>query len=63
MKHVSPFSISQFTNPSEEIAYRLNARIDGKRFRKNFPIRAEAEIERQVQEVKWIQHDTGTRAA
>jgi hypothetical protein len=41
MKHASPFVISEFTNPSWKIAFQLYARIDGKRFRKNFPTRAE----------------------
>src|SRR5271170_4185558 len=63
MKHISPFVISEFTNPSGEIVYRVYARIDGQRFRKNFSTRAEAEAERQIQEVQWLQGDTGTRAA
>jgi aminoglycoside phosphotransferase len=63
MKHVTPFVISEFTNPSGEIVYRVYARIDGQRFRKNFATRAEAEAERQIQEVQWLQGDTGTRAA
>jgi hypothetical protein len=46
MKHASPFVISELTNPSEDIVFQLYARIDGKRFRKNFPTRAEAEAER-----------------
>ena len=63
MKHVSPFVISEFTNPSGEIVYRLYARIDGKRIRQNFKTRAEAEAERQIQEVQWLQRDTGARPA
>ncbi len=55
MKHKSPFVISEFTNPSGNIVFQLYARLDGKRFRKNFPTRAEAEAERQVQEVQWLQ--------
>jgi integrase len=63
MKHKSPFVISEFTNPSGAIVFQLYARLDGKRFRKNFPTRAEAEAERQVQEVQWLQSDTGIRTA
>ncbi len=63
MKQVTPFVISEFTNPSGKIVFQLYARIDGQRFRKNFQTRAEAEAERQVQEVSWLQRDTGTRAA
>ncbi|HUR56308.1 MAG TPA: hypothetical protein VM029_01270, partial [Opitutaceae bacterium] len=63
MKKKSPFVISEFTNPSGEIVFQLYGRIDGQRVRKNFPTRAEAEVERQIQEVYWLQRDTGTRAA
>ncbi|MDD3179554.1 MAG: site-specific integrase [Opitutaceae bacterium] len=63
MKQTTPFVISEFTNPSGKIVFQLYARIDGQRFRKNFRTRAEAEAERQVQEVNWLQRDTGTRAA
>jgi integrase len=63
MKHISPFVISEFTNPSGNIVFQLYARLDGIRFRKNFPTREEAEAERQVQEVKLLQRETGIRAA
>src|SRR5258708_30232497 len=63
MKTASPFVISEFTNPSRKIVFQLYARLDGKRFRKNFQTRAEADAERQIQEVQWLQRDTGTRAA
>ena len=63
MKHKSPFVISEFTNPSGAIVFQLYARLDGKRFRKNFPTRAEAEAERQIQEVQWLQSDTGSGGA
>jgi integrase len=63
MKKTSPFVISEFTNPSGEIVYRLYARINGQRIRKNFSTLAEAQSEREVQEVNWLQRDTGTRAA
>ena len=48
MKQVTPFVISEFTNPSGKIVFQLYARIDGQRFRKNFQTRTEAEAERQV---------------
>ena len=63
MKTNSPFVISEFTNPSGGVVFQLYARIDGNRFRKNFPSRAEAEAERQVQEVQWLQSETGIRTA
>jgi hypothetical protein len=63
MKHATPFVISKFTNPSGEIVFQLYARIDGKRFRKNFPTRAEAEAERQVQEIRQLEKETSIRAA
>lgn len=59
----TPFSILEFTNPSGKIVFQLYAFIDGKRFRQNFPTRAEAEAERQVQEVNFFQRDSGVRAA
>ncbi|MFA6288912.1 MAG: hypothetical protein WC661_16140 [Opitutaceae bacterium] len=63
MKHVSPFVISAFTNPSGNIVFQLYARLDGKRFLKNFPTREEAEAERQVQDIQLLQRETGIRAA
>lgn len=62
MKRKSPFVISQFTNPSGEIVFRVYGRVDGERIRKNFPTRAEAEAERQVLELKWVR-DSNTRTA
>ena len=58
-----PFAVSGFTNPSGKIVFQLYARIHGQWFRKNYQTRAEAEVERQVQEVSWLQRNTGTRAA
>src|ERR1035437_6754794 len=63
MKHKTPFVISEFTNPSGAVVFQLYARLDGNRFRKNFPTRTEAEAERQVQEVQWLQRETGIRTA
>ncbi len=62
MKANSPFSISEFTNPSGKIVFQLYAFLDGKRFRKNFKTRAEAEAERSVQEVNWLR-ESNTRTA
>jgi hypothetical protein len=50
MKKTSPFVISEFTNPSGEIVYRLYARIDGQRIRKNFSTLAEVQAEREILE-------------
>jgi hypothetical protein len=63
MKKVSPFVISEFTNPSGEIVYRVYGRVDGQRIRKNFATLAEAKAELEVLEVNWLQRDSGTRAA
>lgn len=63
MAQVSAFSISEFTNPSGEIVYRVAGWLDGKRIRKNFATRAEAAAERQSLELQLIQGETGVRAA
>ena len=59
MKTLVSFVISEFTNPSGEIVFRVAGWLDGKRIRKNFPTRAEAEAERQVLEVQRLQGATG----
>ena len=56
------FVISEFTNPSGEIVFRLTGWLDGKRIRKNFPSRAEAGAERQAMEIQQLQTETGIRA-
>ena len=61
MKQVTSFVISEFTNPSGEIVFRIAGWLDGERIRKNWPTRAEAEAERQVLEVQRLQRETGTR--
>ena len=63
MSSVKNFLISEFTNPSGEIVFRVAGWLDGKRIRKNFPTRAEAEAERQVLEVQRLQGETGIRPA
>jgi hypothetical protein len=62
MKHSNLFAISEFINPSGGVVFRLYARMDGKRFRTNFPTRAEVESERQAQKVQLLQRETGIRA-
>ena len=59
----SSFVISQFTNPSGDVVFRVSGWLDGKRIRKNFPTRPEAEAERQVLEVQRLQGETGIRTA
>jgi hypothetical protein len=44
MSQAPQFVISEFTNPSGEIVFRLTGWLDGKRIRKNFPSRAEAAL-------------------
>lgn len=63
MKPNSSFVISQFTNPSGEIVFRVSGWLDGKRVRKNFPTRADAEAERQVYEIGRLQAESGVRTA
>lgn len=58
----NPFVISEFTNPSGEIVFRVSGWLDGKRIRKNCPTRAEAEAERQVLEIQRLQGETGIRS-
>lgn len=61
MNQTAAFQISQFTNPSGEIVFRVSGWLDGKRVRKNFPTRAEAETERQALEIQRLQGETGIR--
>ncbi len=61
MTQAVPFRISEFTNPSGEIVFRVTGWLDGKRIRKNFPTRAEAMAERQILEIQRIQSETGVR--
>ena len=62
MNQATAFVISQFTNPSGEIVFRVSGWLDGKRIRKNFQTRAEAEAQGQVLEIQRLQKDTGIRA-
>ena len=57
------FVVTPFKNPSGVIVYRLVGWLHGKRIRKNFRTRAEAEAERQVLEIQRIQSESGIRTA
>ena len=61
MSQAPQFVISEFTNPSGEIVFRVTGWLDGKRIRKSFPSRAEASAERQTLEIQSIQSTTGVR--
>jgi len=61
MSQTPQFVISEFTNPSGEIVFRLTGWLDGMRIRKNFPSRAEASAERQTLEIQSVQSTTGVR--
>ena len=63
MKQESSFIITPFTNPSGDVVFRVTGTLDGKRVRKNFPTRAEAEVERQAYEIQAMQADSGMRKA
>jgi integrase len=63
MNQATQFVVSEFTNPSGEVVFRISGWLDGKRIRKNFPTRAEAEAERQVLEVQGLQGETGIHTA
>lgn len=63
MAQVAPFVISEFTNPSGDVVFRVTGWLDGKRIRKNFVTRAEAMAERQTLDVLSVQSDTGVRTA
>lgn len=59
----SSFVITRFNNPSGEVVFRVIGWLDGKRLRKNFRTRAEAEAERQILEVQRAQSESGIRTA
>jgi integrase len=63
MKPTPSFALSEFTNPSGEIVFRVSGWLDGKRLRKNFPTRAEAKAELQALEIEALQDETGLRRA
>src|SRR5581483_10499348 len=57
------FEISEFTNPSGEIVFRVAGWLNGKRVRKNLASRAEAQAERQALEIAALQSESGMRVA
>ncbi len=57
------FEISEFTNPSGEIVFRVAGWLNGKRVRKNLSTRAEAQAERQALELAALQAESGMRVA
>ena len=63
MNQAISFVVSKFTNPSGEIVFRLSGWDQGKRIRKNFATRAEAEAERQVREIARTQSASGMHVA
>jgi integrase len=63
MKEVSKFDISEFTNPSGEIVFRVSGWLDGERVRKNFSTRAEAKAELRSLEIRLVQGESGIRTA
>jgi hypothetical protein len=63
MNEANPFVISQFTNPSGEIVFRVAGWLEGKRVRQNYSTRAEADAQRQLLQVQRLQGETGIRTA
>jgi hypothetical protein len=63
MKSPASFVISEFTNPSGEVVFRVSGQLDGKRIRKNFATRTEAQAERQTLEIARIKAEFGVRTA
>ncbi len=61
MKHPSAFVISEFTNPSGEVVFRVAGWLDGKRVRRNFATRPEAKAEVDALEIQRLQGETGIR--
>jgi len=58
MNHAASFTISEFTNPSGEVVFRVSGWIDGKRIRKNFPTGVEAKAETDAFEIQRLQGAT-----
>jgi len=61
MTQTKSFVVSQFTNPSGDVVFRVSGWLDGRRIRKNFPTRAEAEAERQSLEIQLLQAESSVR--
>ena len=63
MKQESKFAISEFRNPSGELVHRVSGWLDGKRIRRDFATRKEAETERHLLDIQTVQAETGVRVA
>ena len=63
MKSLVSFVISEFTNPSGAVVFRVSGWLDGQRIRKDFPSRAEAKAEAAILEIQRLQGATGVRPA
>ena len=61
MNQKHSFVISQFTNPSGVVVFRVAGWLDGKRVRKNVATRTEAETQRQILGIQCLQSETGMR--
>jgi len=63
MNHAASFIISEFTNSSGEVVFRVSGWLDGKRIRKTFATHAEAKAEADTLEIRLLQGATGVRPA
>lgn len=63
MTKSSPFVVSDFTNPSGAIVYRVSGWRNGKRYRKNHETLIEAQRERNALEAERLALSGGPRAA
>jgi integrase len=61
MAQAAQFVISEFTNPSGEIVFRVTGWLHGKRIRKNYPTQSEATAARQLLEIQHLQSETSVR--
>jgi integrase len=63
MNQGSKYVISEFKNPSGEVVFRVSGWHDGKRIRKNFSSRAEAQAEKQALGLAGLQGEHGMHVA
>ena len=61
MNPAASFIISDFTNPSGDVVFRVSGWLDGKRIRKNFATHAEAKAEADTLEIRRLRGATGVR--
>lgn len=59
----SKFAVSRFENRNGVISWRVDGRLHGVRFRKNFKTKEEAAAEKSSLELKALQADSGIRSA